>query len=119
LGCTGPHCAGGNKSWELDISEPAGMAASLSAADILPDSVTQAAPNATVWDTSFAWLGYLPRQFAPHVDHTLRAVRKNFPTGKKINKDFRELLAGTILEGQHIAWSLCRRLILECLKRNR
>jgi hypothetical protein len=29
------------------------------------------------------------------------------------------LLAGTILEGQHTAWSLCRRLILECLKRNR
>jgi hypothetical protein len=46
-------------------------------------------------------------------------VRKNFPSGKKINKDFWELLAGTIFEGQHTAWSLCRRLILECLKWNR
>jgi hypothetical protein len=59
----------GEKSWELDSSDPAGMAASLSAAGILPESVSQAAPNATVWDTFFTWLGYLPRQFAPQVDN--------------------------------------------------
>ena len=83
------------------------MAASLSAAGILPESVSQTAPNAAEWDPSFTWLGYLPRQFAPRVNNILRGVRKNFPTGKKINKDLRELLAGTILEGQHTAWSLC------------
>ena len=109
----------GKKSWELDSSDPAGMAASLSAAGILPESVPQTVPNATAWDSSFTWLGNLPRQFAPRVDNTLRAVRKTFPTGKKINKDFRELLASTILERHHTAWSLCRRLSLECLKRNR